>query len=134
MKSIAILGIIVSVFALSRAQDKKPEAPPAPAIQRNVAYATTEVELLKLQVAQKDALLAQIQYQTAVGNFNAQVKAIHDAHGWPDSVTFHFDTLKFSGPPGAEKPAPAPNPGTPAPNLGTPGTPTGPPVEPAKAK
>jgi hypothetical protein len=128
------LGAIPVAVAFPLAQAPAPPKPvpaetaPAagPRAREAVSFNITEVESLKLQVAQKDAVIAQIQWQTAVGRFNAEIKAVHDAHGWPDSVVFNPNSMNFAGPPDAmDKPAPA------APDMTKP---TGPPVEPAKAK
>jgi hypothetical protein len=133
----AAFGTFMDKPAQAPAPPKPIPAQTAPAAPRAeaVPFHITEVESLKLQLAQKDAILAQIQYQTAVGQFNAQIKAVHDAHGWPDSVQFNVNTMSFSGPPDAV----APKTGTPEeiPQRGNPPNldkPTGPPVEPAKAK
>lgn len=81
-------------------------------------YEPTEIEKLKLQVDQKDAIIAfqnmqaiQKQYQDQQGIYNKAVAAlsqtvndIRKAHGWSDKVTFNMQTLTF------EPPAPAPPP------------------------
>lgn len=81
-------------------------------------YEPTEIEKLRLQVDQKDAIIAfqkmqaiQKQYQdqqgiysNAVAKLSQTANDIRKAHGWSDKVTFNMQTLTF------EPPAPAPPP------------------------
>ncbi|HVI10182.1 MAG TPA: hypothetical protein VND65_17970 [Candidatus Binatia bacterium] len=82
-------------------------------------YEPTEVEKLKLQLAQKDAQLAQQQFNyaqqslnVAITAFRNQSNAIVKAHGWPDDVEADYNTLEFAlrPKPGAKSPEPAKKP------------------------
>ena len=127
MKSKWILYLVFGLTAmLAGAQDKTPAAPepplalqatpekpetPAPAAK---TFTPTELELTRLQLAERDAELAQIalaqasaSWQKSTSDFNAQIEAIKKAHNWPASV--HLDSqvfqrnkeLKFVDSPGA---------------------------------
>jgi|SRR6267142_4273374 len=68
-------------------------------------YEPTEVELLRLQVAQKDAQIAQIQlqqaqqmFQQALGRLQVQADIIKAEHKWPAEVQFKLETLTFAPP------------------------------------
>lgn len=91
----------------------KPAAPPAAAKK----YETTETEQLKLQLKQKDAIIAQIdlntaqrQMQDAMAAINAEAEVVKKAHGWDESVLFNTTSLTFVDPPKpptpTQKPAP----------------------------
>jgi len=73
-----------------------------------VKYEPTEVEMLRLQVAQKDAQIAQIQlqqaqqmFQQALGRLHLEADKIKAEHKWPAEVQFKMDTLTFAAPPKA---------------------------------
>jgi|SRR5882724_8702909 len=74
-----------------------------------VKYEPTEVELLRLQVAQKDAQIAQMQlqqaqqiFQQSFGRLRAEADKIKAEHKWPAEVQFKSDTLTFAAPPPKE--------------------------------
>lgn len=77
-----------------------PSKPDLPAPSASKTYEPTEVELLRLQVLEKDAELSQIalaqasaNWQKATSDFNAQVETIKKAHGWPADV--HLDAVTY---------------------------------------
>src|SRR5579864_9284625 len=79
-----------------QAEPVKPETP-APGASKT--FEPTEVELLRLQLLEKDAELAQIalsqasaNWQKATSDFNAQIEAIKKAHGWPADVRLDAQT------------------------------------------
>jgi hypothetical protein len=96
----AAIAVLMGIFAVfTRAQ--------AP-----LTYKPTEIQELRLQVRQRDAWLAQrdfrdaqIRYQQAVSQFQAEAEAIKKENGWPDGVKFNPDELSY-----AEAPAPASSP------------------------
>ena len=58
------------------------------------------MELLRLQLLEKDAELSQValaqasaNWQKATSDFNAQVETIKKAHGWPADV--HLDAVTY---------------------------------------
>lgn len=78
-------------------------------------YEPSEVQSLRLQVAQKDAQLAfnnlqqaQAEYQKAFTALNKLADQTKKDNKWPDDVHFDFSTLTFTAAPA--KPAPAPEP------------------------
>jgi hypothetical protein len=69
-------------------------------------YKLTEVQLLKLQVQQKDAQLLQAQLQNIQRQFQEKVSDLMSTankfkleNGWPPETSFNPDTLQFSAPP-----------------------------------
>lgn len=101
------------------------QAAPAPA---KLDLTPTEVELLRLQVKQRDAELAQVtlaqaqaNFQKAVADFNAEVDATKKAHDWPadvqvDPAALRQRQIKFVQAPAVPPPikAPVPKPLVPA--------------------
>lgn len=91
-------GIGLTFISVAGLAQSPPAAPPAPA-----KYVPTELQLLKLQVAQKDAQLAQIQlqraqqaFQGALAALDAEAGAVKKENRWPDAVQFSPDTLTFA--------------------------------------
>jgi hypothetical protein len=85
--------------------------PPAPSV-----YVPSEVQLLRLQVKQRDALLAQqellraqAQYQNALAALNAEADKVKLDNKWPATLTFDPGTVTFNEPPAPAMPA-APKP------------------------
>jgi len=85
--------------------------------QEKPKYSPTEVQGLRLKVAQQAAQLAQRElqlacsepqqkFQKAIGDLNAEADKVKMENGWPEEVGFNPDTLVFSVPP----PPPAPKP------------------------
>jgi len=73
-------------------------------------YKLTEVQLLKLQVQQKDAQLLQAQLQNVQRQFQEKVSELMSTankfkleNGWPPETVFDPDKLVFSAPPEKEK-------------------------------
>lgn len=78
-------------------------------------YKPTEVQLLRLQVKQKDAQMAQVKFQLAqqafqasVNDLQAEANKVKEQNSWEASVTFNADTLVFAEAP--KPPAPAKKP------------------------
>ena len=65
-------------------------------------YKPTEVQSLKLKVAQQEALLAQAHLNAAITALGAEANAVKKENGWPDDTNFNPDSLTFTAP------APAP--------------------------
>jgi hypothetical protein len=68
-------------------------------------YKPTEVQALKLQVAQRDAWLAQRdfldaqrRYQEAVAALNRLGEDVKQENGWPKEVIFNADRAEFAAP------------------------------------
>lgn len=61
-------------------------------------YKPTEIQSLRLQVKQKDALLAWNRYQAAINDLNAEAQRVKKDNHWPDETIFNGDTLQFSEP------------------------------------
>ena len=83
--------------------------------QEKPKFSPTEVQGLRLKVAQQAAQLAQRElqfacsepqqkFQKAIGDLNAEADKVKTENGWPKETTFNPDTLVFSMPP----PPPAP--------------------------
>lgn len=91
--------VVIGLFALTGitiVAQAPPAAPPAS------KFEPTEVQRLKLQVAQKDAQLAQVQlqraqvaFQAALAELDAEAGRVKAANGWPSTVQFSPDTLTF---------------------------------------
>jgi hypothetical protein len=97
-----IIGIQISLIIMLsyavHAQEKAKE------------YKLTEVQLLKLQVQQKDAQLLQAQLQNIQRQFQEKVTELMSTaqkykleNGWPPDTQFNPDTLTFSAPAKEEK-------------------------------
>lgn len=113
-----IVGVIVGLgIALNLAGAFVLAQAPLPAASK---YKPTEIQQLKLEVAQKDAQLAQVQLQRAQQVFQSALAKLDDVagqvkreNGWPEGVQFSPDSLTFIAPP--EQPAPkTPTPTPPA--------------------
>lgn len=61
-------------------------------------YKPTEIQLLRLQVKQRDALLAWNRYQAAVSALTEEAQKVKKANAWPEETIFNGDTLQFSEP------------------------------------
>src|SRR6266404_7794961 len=68
-------------------------------------YEPTEVEQLRLQLAAKDAQIAQIQFQNAqyvfqqaIARLHAEADKVKAEHKWPAEVQFKPETLTFAAP------------------------------------
>ena len=66
-------------------------------------FEPTEIQLLRLQVKQKDVQLAQKDYFIAQQNFNTTVKELNDEaakvkeeNKWPDGLVFNQEKLSFT--------------------------------------
>jgi hypothetical protein len=94
-----VVAAICITLGVSWAQDAAPKKD----------YKPTEIQSLKLKVAQQDALLAQKDVQAAQARLNAamtalgaEANAVKKENGWPDDTNFNPDSLTFVAP------APAP--------------------------
>jgi hypothetical protein len=79
--------------------------------QEKPTYQPNETQSLKLQVKQRDTLLAQKdlqmaqqRFQAALNDLNAEAEQVKVENHWPKEVTFAPDTLAFSAPAPAKKP------------------------------
>jgi len=77
-------------------------------------YKPSEVQMLRLQLAQEKAKNAELlltqaqqQYQAAIGNLSSEGEKIKTENKWPPTVQLNFQTLAFSAPP---KPPPTAQP------------------------
>lgn len=73
-------------------------------------YEPNQMQALRLQVKQKDAQIAQIQYQQAQTNFTkalndltAEGETIRKENAWPAELRFNPESLQFTMPPPAPK-------------------------------
>jgi len=98
---IATIAVILCLFWAARsinAQEKAKE------------YKLSEVQLLKLQVVQKDAFLLKAQIQDLQRQFGDKIadlqrtaEKIKLENGWPPETAFDMDSLKFSATPVKEE-------------------------------
>lgn len=98
---VLLAGISLSVVGGGVGLAQSPATPPA----APATYKPTEIQLLKLQVAQKDAQLAQVQLQRAQQTFQGALAQLDTVagdvkreNGWPKDVQFSPDTLTFTVP------------------------------------
>jgi len=84
------------------------QSPAAP-----VKYEPSEVEQLRLQLAAKDAQIAQIQFQNAqyvfqqaIARLHAEADKVKAEHKWPAEVQFKPETLTFAVPAPPKPPVP----------------------------
>lgn len=106
---VLVLAFALLMSGLARAQDKLAAPAPGTGI---TPLTPTEVQTLRLQVRQKDALLAkqaldaaQAQFQAALKELSAEAERVKTEQHWDKGVTFDFQTLAFTPP--APPPAPA---------------------------
>jgi hypothetical protein len=66
-------------------------------------YQPTEIQLLRLQVLQRDAQIAQMQFYQKVAALQAEGQKVKTENKWPADVRFNPDTLTFE-----EAPPPPP--------------------------
>lgn len=116
---IVVLAILTgALLAVVKAQQ-----PSAPGANRPASvYIPSELQLLRLQVKQRDALLAQqevtraqAQFQAIMGALNAEADKVKTENGWPKALYFHpgpitFDETPEPGQPLAALPQPAATP------------------------
>jgi hypothetical protein len=76
--------------------------------QAPAKYAPSEVQLLKLQVRQKDAQLAQVAAQQAYTALLSEAAAVKRENKWDDKVIFNPESLTFTDPPAPRTEAPKP--------------------------
>jgi hypothetical protein len=74
------------------------QSPPPPP-----AYHPTEVQSLRLKVAQQAAQLAQVQlreaqqqFQQAMSSLSAEADKVKQENKWPEDVQFNLDSLQFT--------------------------------------
>jgi hypothetical protein len=100
MRRIAVILFVLFAVAIAvLGQDKK-------------SYVPTEIQMLRLQLKQREAQLAQRDFQQAQARFqqsvmelNAAAEAVKRENHWPDGVTFNPDSVSFIAPPDPPKPA-----------------------------
>jgi len=121
--------LLVLCCLIATMGQQAPATPPAPAPAPPAAtYTPTEIQSLKLKlaqanakVAQKDLQATQQAAQNAQAAFQQSVTALQTAcddvrkeQKWPETVQCNLDTLVFFDKPAATPPAPAPAPPAPA--------------------
>jgi len=101
---LTLLALSVVAFGQDKPASPKPADPPAK------VYAPTEVQSLRLQVRQKDALLAkaaleqaQRQFQQALTDLMTEGEKVKRENKWPDETQFDPNQLVYSAPPAKEK-------------------------------
>lgn len=102
--SVILIFVIVAAAYITWGQDKPP------------VYTPTEYQNLRLQVRQKDALLAkagldaaQLQFQRALAELSAEAERTKEANHWPKDTQFDMNGLGFTPPPPKPaEPTPAP--------------------------
>lgn len=101
-----VVGVVLAIVAVSVIA-QNPGPPPA--------FKPTEIQLLKLQVRQRDAWLAQRdfiesqrRYQQAIADLNSEGEAVRKENAWPETVTFNADTIEFTAAPKPPVTAPTP--------------------------
>lgn len=102
VRKLALVILVIGWFAggvVIGAQEKK-------------EYKLTEVQLLRLQVKQKDAQIAQVRFQAsqqafqaAINDLQAEASKVKEQNSWDKDVVFNADALTFS-----EAPKPAKDP------------------------
>lgn len=97
--------ILITWSAAIGGQEKEKSAPPK-------KFELSEVQQLKLQVKQRDALLAkaamdsaQANFQQAVLNLTAEADRIKIENSWPKETQFSPNELTFNEPPAPKKDA-----------------------------
>ncbi len=72
-------------------------------------YKLSEIQSLRLQVKQKEAIIAknnldqaQHNFQQALTDLTSEGDKIKSENGWPKETTFEPNTLQFSAPPAKE--------------------------------
>jgi hypothetical protein len=111
---VAVVAIAMVLLWASRtisAQEKPPESQVT--LRAVKEYKLTEVQLLRLQVTQKDAFLLkaqmqdiQRQFQEKVTQLMSEATKIKMEQGWPPETVFNPDNLTFSAPPPKEEKKP----------------------------
>lgn len=113
VKVVIVVGLLFAAAgALAWAQSAPtPQSPKA-------AFVPSEVQVLRLQVRQRDAKLAQVvaqeaqaRFQQAVGELMGEAERVKQDNSWPKTLQFNPDTLAFADVPAT---TPAATPATPA--------------------
>jgi hypothetical protein len=88
------IATIIIWLVSAHAQDKPPAAP---------TLTPTEVQSLRLQVRQKDAVIAkqaldsaQAKFQQALADLNAEAERVKTENKWDKSVAFDMNDLHFT--------------------------------------
>lgn len=92
-----VVGVVIALLLIAGVI-ALPQAPPS--------YKPSEVQLLRLQVkqrdgwlAQRDMIEAQRRYQQAVAALLAEGETVRKENGWPDALKFDPDKIEFAVPP-----------------------------------
>jgi len=98
---LTLLALSVVAFGQDKPASPKPTDP-----QPTKVYAPTEVQSLRLQVRQKDALLAkatleqaQRAFQQALTDLTTEGERVKTEQGWPHDTQFNPNDLTYSAPP-----------------------------------
>jgi len=101
---LTLLALSVVAFGQDKSASPKPADPPPAKV-----YAPTEVQSLRLQVKQRDALLAkqaleqaQRQFQQALTDLTNEGERVKTEQGWPHDTQFNPNDLTYSAPPAKE--------------------------------
>lgn len=96
MLKIIAVALFATLIGVVQAQEKK-------------EYKLTEVQLLRLQVKQKDAQIAQVRFQAsqqafqaAINDLQAEASKVKEQNSWDKDVIFNADALTFSEAPKPE--------------------------------
>jgi hypothetical protein len=105
MFALGAIGLLLAGLAI-RAQLSKPKV-----------FQPSETQVLRLQLRQKDAIIAQKdmqvvqqRFQDALNALNAEADKVKAENRWPKDVKFSPDTLTFDMPKLTPVPSPAPTP------------------------
>ena len=105
-----LLVIIATWSIVGMGQASPSQNGTKPLMVDTIKYQPTEIQLLKLQVKQRDAQLAQRDLQTAQTKFQQSIldltneaEVIKKENKWDEKVTFDPNTISFSEPPKKEE-------------------------------
>lgn len=83
-----LVVIIAAILCVAYAYSQDPPKPP-------VQFPPSEIQSLRLQVKQRDARLAQLASERAMGDLAVECHKVRDDNKWPATVECDFNTLTF---------------------------------------